>query len=93
MKRQLFHSTRLFYSRHYSPGRMAALRVVMLPVMALRLARDGVRYALARDAQQRTALRGMMQVWIGILDECLRWPAYPTETRRGSIEQPGQFSG
>jgi GT2 family glycosyltransferase len=93
MKRQLFHSTRLFYSRHYSPGRMAALRMVMLPVMVLRLARDGVRYVLARDAQQRTALRGMIQVWIGIVDECLRWPANPTETRRGGLEQPGQFSG
>jgi GT2 family glycosyltransferase len=58
---------RLFYRRHYSRPRAALLDGLIRAAMLVRLARDGTRLALAREAPSRSRLREDVSIWRGAL--------------------------
>ena len=60
-------SSKLFYRRHYSRLRAAALEGMIGAAMLARLLRDGLRLAVARDPAERSRLAEDLSVWRGAL--------------------------
>ena len=71
MQQRLFRSTQVFYARHYGAGQWRLLRLLMLPIFALRLGREAMRYGAAREPQARSHAREMVQMRYRVLRECL----------------------
>ncbi|HEX5761381.1 MAG TPA: glycosyltransferase family 2 protein [Thermoanaerobaculia bacterium] len=60
-------SARLFYRRHYSRWRIAALETMIRTAMLLRLTRDRLRLSLTRDDPARRRLAEDVAIWRGAL--------------------------
>jgi GT2 family glycosyltransferase len=63
----VFGSLIHFYRKHFSRGRLLRLRMVLAALMSARIARDTLLLWGARDAHERSELRGSLSVWRRVL--------------------------
>ncbi|HEU4699644.1 MAG TPA: glycosyltransferase family 2 protein [Gemmatimonadales bacterium] len=82
MQVQLYASMRQFYARHYPPGRLTQLDLVLKGQMVVHLLRDRARLALAHDGPDAARLRENIQIWRRVLRG--EWPE-----RRGAARPTG----
>ena len=64
---QFIVSRMLFFQRHYSGMRLAALSISMVSIVRARLFRDTVRFFMTRDAAKRTRIAADIAAWQRVL--------------------------